>query len=148
MSRDPFRVLEAEHQEALEALLRLEHAAQALAHQSATADDRDTVRSVLEVLTTTVKDHNEKEEEALFPLLVDDAPTMIFEDEHRRLWALETELRAALERPAPDTQIARLSLEIVELLREHIARENEVLFPVARSILGPEGISALSRRIS
>ena len=148
MSRDPFQILEAEHQEALEALLRLEHAAQALAQHSAGAEDRETVRSVLEVLMTSVKDHNEKEEEALFPLLGDDAPTMIFEDEHRRLWALELDLQLALQRPAPDTQIARLSLEIVELLREHIARENEVLFPVARSILGPEGISALGRRIN
>jgi hemerythrin-like domain-containing protein len=67
-------------------------------------------------------------------------------DEHQVLWGLERELEAALEQRAAEPT-ARLSLAIVDLLRAHIHRENEVLFPMARALLGPAGLLAVARRL-
>jgi hemerythrin-like domain-containing protein len=43
--------------------------------------------------------------------------------------------------------IAATALAIVELLRAHITREDEVLFPMARTLLGAEGLAAVARRL-
>ena len=148
MTRDPFRLLEAEHEEALAALERLELAAHALRSDPASELDLATARDVLEILATKVREHNEKEEAALFPLLRDDAPIEVFEDEHRTAWTLERELAHLLGNTTADERTVQIALELVALLSQHIARENEVLFPMARSLLGPEGAEALGRRLS
>lgn len=148
MSGDPFRLLEAEHLHALAALARLECAALGLRADPGSANHRCTVREVLGVLTTEVRQHNEKEERELFPLLADEAPTAVFEEEHRRLRMLEREMAQLLDAPDQrDPGLAEVALEVVDLLREHISRENEVLFPMARVQLGPEGVKLLGRRL-
>ena len=147
MNTDPFQVLEAEHADALGALGRLEGAVAGLRADPGSQRERGTVREVLDLLMTSVRDHNQKEEDALFPLLSDIAPTAFFEAEHRTLWRLERELDHLLD-SGPGDRIADLALEIVRLLRHHISRENEVLFPMARVALGPEGVEILRRRLS
>ncbi len=146
MNRDPFSVLEAEHEDALAALQRLESAAHALQVDPTSEPDRRVVHAVLRILTAAVRDHNKKEEDLLFPLLGDEAPTAIFEEEHRRLWALERELADLLD--VADPRTSAVALDIVELLRAHIARENEVLFPMARELLGPREMESLAERLS
>jgi hemerythrin-like domain-containing protein len=37
---------------------------------------------------------------------------------------------------------------MIDLLREHIERENEMLFPLARTLLGPEGVALVARRLT
>jgi hemerythrin-like domain-containing protein len=91
--------------------------------------------------------HNEKEEAALFPELGVDAPLAPFRDEHQALWRLEEDLHDALT--ASDHQrVARVSLDIVELLRAHIARENQALFPLARERLGSVGLLRVAERLA
>ena len=48
---------------------------------------------------------------------------------------------------ADSERAASAALEIVDLLRAHIARENEVLFPMARGLLGVEGLARVARRL-
>jgi hemerythrin-like domain-containing protein len=146
MSRDPFRLLEAEHEAALAALARLESAAIGLRSDPASEPDLAVARKVLQVLSTTVRQHNEREEVALFPLIEQVAPTMVFEDEHRTLWILEQELRHLLD--AADPRSAAIALDIVDLLREHIAKENNVLFPMAREMLDESQLDALAERLA
>jgi hemerythrin-like domain-containing protein len=148
MRQDPFRLLEDEHQEALAALDRLELAAHHLRVDPASESDLATARSVLQILATTVREHNEKEEAALFPLLREVAPIEVFEDEHRTAWTLERELARLLEKATADERAVQVALDLVALLRQHIARENEVLFPMARSLLGPDGTESLGHRLS
>ena len=147
VSGDPLRRLEAEHREALAALLRLELAALALEARAPPEPHLATVREVLTILTTAVRAHNESEEAALFPVLADQAPSAVFVEEHRELRALEQRLAQALEAPQSERAIGATALAIVELLRAHITREDEVLFPMARALLGAEGLAAVARRL-
>jgi hemerythrin-like domain-containing protein len=147
VSGDPLRRLEAEHRDALAALLRLEQAALGLEGGAPPEPHLETVREVLTILTTAVRAHNESEEAALFPLLADQAPSAVFVDEHRELRGLEQRLGRELGEPRSVRAIAATALAIVELLRAHITREDEVLFPMARALLGAEGLAAVARRL-
>ena len=147
MTIDPLQRFEAEHREALGVLKQLEAAALALQAGAAAAPHLATVREVHAILTSNVRKHNDDEEWGLFPLLEGMAPCELFEEEHRKLRTLEEELGLALDGPAPGQRVVPPALEIVELLRAHIAREDEVLFPMARALLGPEGLVLVARRL-
>lgn len=143
---DPIRRFEAEHEIALAALDRLERAALALRAGDPAELHLATAREVHQLLCSEVRDHNEAEERALFPLLGENAPLDPFLEEHQTLWGLESELAGAIEEKRL-VETSRLALEIVDLLRAHIRRENEVLFPMARAFLGPTGLEAVARRL-
>lgn len=144
---DPLRRFEEEHEEALGALRRLEVAALALEGGAAPQSHLDTMREVHTILTTVVRAHNQNEEAALFPLLEDLAPSAVFVQEHRELRALEERLGRALDGPGSEQVVVAIALAIVELLRAHIDRENEVLFPAARALLGAKGLAAVAQRL-
>ncbi|MBI1967059.1 MAG: hemerythrin domain-containing protein [Gemmatimonadetes bacterium] len=146
MIGDALRRFEREHAEALAALARLEHAALALRGVGDPAPHFAAARDAHAFLEGPVKAHNLNEERALFPELGEDAPTAPFIDEHQTLWRLERELGAAL-RAADAERTADTALELAELLRAHIARENEILFPMARGLLGAEGLARVARRL-
>ncbi|MDP3773604.1 MAG: hemerythrin domain-containing protein [Gemmatimonadales bacterium] len=144
---DPLSRFEAEHEEALDALARLETAALGLQRGEPAGPHLAGAHAVHSILTTAVKAHNEAEERALFPLLGGEAPTAVFVEEHTTLRDLEHQLELALA--AGDVgRVATAALLIVDLLRAHIARENEVLFPMARELLGAAGLAEAARRLS
>jgi len=146
MSGDPLRHFETEHDDALAALARLERAAEGLRANEPPETHFSAAREVHTVLAGPVRDHNEAEERALFPFLGPDAPLQPFLEEHQTLWGLEERLGQALAR-GDASEVADLGLEIVHLLRAHIQRENEVLFPFARARLGPEGLASVARTL-
>lgn len=144
-AEDPIARFEREHDEALEILERLEGAIERLLAGEDPVRDLRTVADAHAFLAGAVRRHNEDEERALFPLL-DDAPTDVFVEEHRTLRELEEALlKAARASDAPTT--ARTALPLIELLRSHIRRENEVLFPLARQRLGAKGMAEVARRL-
>lgn len=143
---DPLHRFEAEHEVALAALERLERAGEALGDSGPPEPHLATAREVHGLLCGAVRRHNEDEERALFPVLGEDAPLGPFLEEHEILWRLEADLGDALDRGDRD-RVARLALEIVDLLRTHIRRENEVLFPMARALLGADGLAIVARRL-
>lgn len=146
MSADPIRRFEQEHEVALAALARLERAAEALRNGEPVAAHLVTAREVHGLLCGAVRQHNEDEERALFPVLGEDAPLGPFLEEHGTLWKLEEDLVIAIDR-ADRERVSQVALEIVALLRTHIHRENEVLFPMARALLGPEGLAIVARNL-
>ncbi len=143
---DPLTRFEEEHEAALAALARLEAAATALLAGGSPAPHFAVMREVQRLLSGEIREHNEAEERVLFPLIREDAPVGPFMDEHQVLWGLERELETALEQRESE-RAARLSLAIVDLLRAHIERENAVLFPMARALLGTAGLEAVARRL-
>jgi hemerythrin-like domain-containing protein len=147
MTSDPLNRFEAEHREALATLRRLEEAALALEGGAAPEPHLDTIREVHTILTTAVRAHNQNEEAALFPLLEDLAPSTVFVREHSELRALEQRLGRELDGPRSEQVVVAIAFAIVELLRAHIAREDEVLFPMARALLGAEGLAAVARQL-
>jgi hemerythrin-like domain-containing protein len=142
---DPLVRFSMEHEQALAALDRLERAAVALANRDPAEPHLRTVREVCETLATTVREHNENEERVLFPLICDDAPCAPFEEEHVALRQLEHRLELALEGPHPERDIPPAAHALVDLLKAHIEREDTVLFPMARALLGEEGLERVSR---
>jgi hemerythrin-like domain-containing protein len=145
---DPIQRFEDEHQHALGELERLEAAARAMA--GATGDVAEAqlqaARAAHEFLSTAVREHNENEELALFSVLGDEAPTEPFVEEHVAIRAMERRLLAAIDaRNVPE--IAAAALAIVDVLRDHIDREDNALFPMARELLGPEGLLEVARRL-
>ena len=145
---DPLTRFEDEHHHALGELERLERAAEGLEDGEDSTEHLETMRQVHTFLSTAVREHKENAERALFPLLCDEAPTAVFEEEHVRLRALEHELREALDGPHPAERAPTIALALVDLLRGHIDRENHVLFPMARGLLGPEGLARVERILS
>jgi len=146
VSSDPLDRFEREHEEALAALAALERAAEGMRGSGDLTAHFTTAREAHALLVGPVKTHNENEELALFAELGDEAPTAPFAEEHLALWRLEEELEQAL-RAEDSARASAAGLEIVDLLRAHIARENEVLFPMARERLGVEGLARVARRL-
>ena len=134
-----------EHEQALAALDRLQRAATALDHGDPAEPHLRTVREVCETLCTTVREHNENEERALFPLLGEDAPCEPFRQEHQVLRELEQRLNAALDGLTPERDIPPVAHALVDLLRAHIQREDEMLFPMARELLGADDLERAAR---
>lgn len=144
---DPLVRFSMEHEQALAALDRLERAATALAHGDPAEPHLRTVREVCDTLTTTVREHNENEERALFPLLGEDAPCAPLVQEHEALRELEVRLQQALEGQTPERDVPPVAHALVHLFRAHIQREDEVLFPMARALLGADGLERAARRL-
>jgi hemerythrin-like domain-containing protein len=143
---DPLARFEREHEEALAALRRLEQAALALRAPGDPAPHFAVARETHAFLAGPVKAHNQNEERALFPELGPDAPTAPFIAEHLSLWRLERDLEQAL-RVSDAARAADTALELIDLLRAHIARENDALFPMARALLGDEGLTRVAVRL-
>ena len=92
------------------------------------------------------KNHHAKEETSLFPAMVKagvpsvGGPIEVMHEEHQRGRALV----GAMESGEPDARAAK-AREYVALLREHIEKENGVLFPLADAVLDDDAQRALQR---
>jgi hemerythrin-like domain-containing protein len=93
--------------------------------------------------------HTEVEEHGLFPALAGDFPDRMaaLQDEHRRIEAVLNEAAGAT--PADPTWPERL-LDMLDLLREHILKEQDGVFPAALAFLTTEqweAVEAIRARV-
>jgi len=92
--------------------------------------------------------HHSKEEDRLFPLLEErgiprkGGPVGVMCDEHVQGRSYIAQMREAAAAGEYD-RVRRASLLYVGLLRDHIQKEDNVLFPMARDVLGSEDIERL-----
>jgi hemerythrin-like domain-containing protein len=109
--------------------------------QAATDGDRAAARPILEELHDRVGGHAAREETGVFTQLraagVESAYLDRFEHEHVQVHDL-------LADHHPDDW-AGSALDLVELLRGHIAREESDLFPAAHQLLSPSQWDAVDR---
>jgi len=144
---DPIQRFEDEHQHALGELAKLEVAARALAEGTGEEEVHfAAARSAYDFLTSAVREHNENEEIALFSLLGEEIPTEPFVEDHIALRSMERRLLDAIGAREVG-KVAAAGLAIVDVLRDHIDREDNLLFPMARATLGPEGLVEVARRL-
>lgn len=103
---------------------------------AAAAADLPAMAALTNRMATILGPHTLVEEEGLFPALADDFPDQVavLHAEHRRVEAVLGE--AADGTPADPTWPARLA-ETLHLLREHILKEQDGVFPAALSSLSP-----------
>lgn len=136
--------LRHEHQVILRALAVLERAAGGLDAGAAGAEP--ALQELVELLRTFAdRCHHGKEEAELFPVLRDKGvghvlDAFLAEHEEGR-----GHLRV-LAGPGPAAERARAARRYVGLLRDHIEREDEVLFPMADGLLSLAEHEALARR--
>ncbi len=147
----PLHTLYTEHDLILGFLDTLEATAERLVHKEAitTADpDLKTLREVAELLVDTEK-HHAREEEALFPAIEAKGitgPTRIMRMEHDELRAKKQALRTLvktvdpIQTPDLKFRVMELATFIVSQLREHIVKENAILYPSAFQELTETGI--------
>ncbi|MEN6545019.1 MAG: hemerythrin domain-containing protein [Armatimonadia bacterium] len=109
------------------------------------ACDRQRVSQMVDFFRGFVdKCHHAKEEGYLFPTLVErglpleEGPIAVMLDEHEEGRGHVRAIAAALEQAEEDNEdaIAEHLAAFVDLLRAHIGKENNVLFPLADQLLG------------
>lgn len=146
-AKDPLARFEAEHREVLGELDLLEEVVNALEAGESLDQHAMKAQVVLSFLEGTVQRHNHCEEQALFPLIRDQAPTSTFENDHSILRSLERELEEALAPPEDCAAVVKTCRRIIDILRDHIDREDKVLFPMARKLLGTDGLARVAERV-
>ena len=107
---------------------------------------------VLAFLDTAIPIHSADEEQSLFPRLrtrppfagVEGTPMDCMEAEHQEHTALRARLKAAVvKRDVP--AVSRAALAIASEYRSHIAKEEDILYPMAREVLtDPAEIEAMT----
>ncbi len=137
---DPITRFEEEHRHALRVLDELESAVVEVERGESLTLNLVRIREAHRFISSAVRQHNENEERALFRLLGEEAPTGVFVEEHAELRELEQQLADALESPEPAAGVGPPAHALVGLLRAHIEREDQVLFPLARTLLGETGL--------
>lgn len=149
----PTQILMAEHDLILQALDALEKKAGAL--QAGAAPDRAYFEKAVEFLRGFAdKCHHGKEEHLLFKRMtergfpVQTGPIAVMLSEHEAGRAFIRGIAGAAARfgsdPAAAKQLVENARGYVDLLRAHIDKENNVLFPMADRALGPEDHAYLS----
>jgi len=148
MTTSPTDILRAEHRVILGALTALERAAQRLA--AAEALPEGWWDEALEWLRAFAdRNHHAKEEKSLFPALVkagvpsEGGPVGVMLAEH-------VEGRALIRGMAADDPAKRVAAarRYVRLLRDHIAKEDGVLWPLAESVLDEQAVAAVGREFA
>lgn len=147
---DPIDALYDEHEAALRELQRLRTAAQRLDEPDALPE----METALRFLEVEIRAHNQWEEDHLFPklelLLGPSGPCEMMRVEHRLLWDHYARVEPLVDAAKRGTagaderaQLTRAALSIVDLLEQHIEKENEVLFPMAKRMLRPADFDAM-----
>jgi hemerythrin-like domain-containing protein len=111
--------------------------------------DHADAASAIEFLRTFDRCHHGKEEQQLFPAMVskgipqEAGPVAVMLGEHELGRAAVRGMSEALECGDED-RFAHHAREFVSLLRDHIAKEDNILFPLANSVLDAADQEALS----
>lgn len=149
---DPIAILYAEHDEGLKALQRMSDAAHKLKADGWSPEVVTALKESAAFINGEIRRHNEKEETVLFPQLrgaIPYGPVDVMLAEHRQLWTLEDHLKELLDGPQTERSrrdLVSTALDIVDLLSEHIAKENNILFPMARSVLSPTQMAVVAEK--
>ncbi len=154
----PIDVLIGHHEEGLKQLDVMGQGSQELKAHGFSTEALSRVESATQFINTEVRSHNQLEEEALFPIVEKnpplDGPCAVMRQEHQELWAgldrLESLITAVKEKPHDSRLLQQLvgaSDFIVDYLSNHIAKENNILYPSARAMLAPQQWQEVARRM-
>ena len=154
---DPIEILVKEHNEGLKRLAELSNAAEYIDRHGFAFEAYTQIAGAIRFINSEIRNHNEKEEKYLFPLIERHVhgPAHAMHNEHRELWRLFSRLLESVEDVEEGriyaTTIKELVLSsrlIVDLLTEHIRKENNVLFPMAKQVLTNDEYEQLSQNIA
>jgi hemerythrin-like domain-containing protein len=174
--RDPIDRLLAEHRTIMARIDDLRRALADLERrgEAALPDALSALETVSAMMGTELPAHARREDEALFPALeavigAGFGPTAVMREEHRAIHARAELFRRTLhelnqvEHPAivaggerlralatggSGAEELRSAAEpVIELLDLHFAKEEDILFPMAREVLSPEDLAQVASRM-
>ena len=145
--QDPIDILFQEHAITLKYLQQLHTATEFIRVNGFNFDAFQKIEEAIHFIDAEIRHHNEKEEAYLFPLMDRHLkePPDVMRTEHLELWkslaALRECIKDVLESriyPTIVRELVHRCFSITELLSNHIAKENNVLFPMAKKMLTKE----------
>ncbi|UCE03670.1 MAG: hemerythrin domain-containing protein [Candidatus Latescibacterota bacterium] len=138
---DPIELLKREHDSTLERVDRMELAVADL-NGARQKEALELLKNGLQFLENEVRAHGALEEEVLYPALGRHVPKQTIDvmlDEHKELWWEMDLLGNALSRQnAPINEVRWHATALIDLLRRHIDKENNVIFLMTAQMLSEE----------
>lgn len=150
---NPIRIAINEHDKILEFLSQLEKIAEGIQRGEEPDQFSKQLAFISEQLVDAEK-HHEREEEVLFPLLEGKditGPPGIMREDHERLWPKKLRLKELAgnldtkEDFSDEVELVDLSFELIQELRDHIYKENNILYPtVVENVEGSQEWAEIS----
>jgi hemerythrin-like domain-containing protein len=153
---DPIARFLEEHTEALIQLKKLNKAVDAFSQNGYSSRNYGELVAALKFINEEVTVHNLKEEEALFPVIERyvEGPTNILRIDHRLLKKEFTRLARAVARVNKHRDsfsgvkhLRTVAQSVVQILVNHIHKENLILFPFVQRFLTREELREIARRM-
>ena len=155
--QDPLDILMREHELGMQHLQVLENAVASIRATGFSAEAFEQIAETIRWMNTEVRRHTRLEEEVLFPVMEKHVRGMAeqMRGEHRDLWNSFSELLSYVKEVEEGKlhgssirDVVRVATDIVEQMRNHIRRENTVLFPAARQLFSKQEYSELLEGIT
>ena len=149
--RDPIHLLKKEHDTTLDLLDRMEFAVADLNGPRRT-QALETLQMGLDSLQKEIRAHAKLEEEVLYPALGRHVPqqtVQVMLEEHKELWWEMDQLHDALRRHEPPfNEIRWHAIALIDLLRRHIDKENNVIFLMTAQMLSEQEYRDLAEALT
>ena len=149
--QDPIHLLKEEHDATLAELERMELAVADL-NGARRAQALQRLQGGLDFLHAAVRAHGEREEQVLYPVLGRHVPKQTVEvmlEEHKELWWEMDLLQAALRRrDPPHNEVRWHAIALIDLLRRHIDKENNVIFLMTAQMLSEQEYRDLAEALT
>jgi hemerythrin-like domain-containing protein len=155
-TRDPIALLMKEHEEALTKLHQLKKNAQDLRKKGYSEKTFKLLLNAVEYVDEEVRVHNRHEEIALFPVIERyvDGPTAVLREDHAKMAKIYKKLSYSIKalKENRDDKTSRHELvdsaeEIVQLMVNHIHKENHILFPMIQRFFTKDEIREIAKKL-
>jgi hemerythrin-like domain-containing protein len=146
-NQSAIEILMRENEKGLECVHQLGNAVKRIQADGFSFETFEQVVEAMKFIDTEIRQHSEKEEQYLSPLLDRHVhgSSQVMTQEHRELWKALSALRECVKdieelriHPTTIRDLIECSRSIVEILTNHINKENTVFFPMATRLLTPE----------
>jgi uncharacterized protein len=153
---DPIALFIKEHEDVLHHLRSLNKVAANIRENGVDDELLKTLSKSMEFIKEEVEVHNTREEEALFPVVERyvDGPTRSLRDDHRHLARHFESLKQAAQAITLDrndreaiNQFLLTARTIVQIMVNHIHKENHILFPMLQRFLTKDELREVSRKL-
>lgn len=153
---DPIAMFIQEHEEVLHHLRTLNKIAATIKEKGVDDELLKTLDESMNFIREEVEVHNRREEEALFPVVERyvDGPTRSLKDDHRHLArhfeTLQEATRSITENRDDQEAIQQfllISRTIVQIMVNHIHKENHILFPMLQRFLTKDELREVTRKM-
>jgi hemerythrin-like domain-containing protein len=156
-SYDPIAQLIKEHEQALEKLQLLNRTTDELIEDGFSEARFAKILSAARYIEEEVSVHNRSEEDLLFPALERhvEGPTKSLRADHKELAEANGEFEESIRKVRQNpydrvaiTELVSTGKHVVKIFVNHIHKENDILFPIARKVLSKEELKSIARRIT